>query len=103
MASLRGATRLDEPEELATQLSQLIQPSAPHLILELSELEFLTSVGLGAIVSAHNRARSFNGRVSVVNPQPEVANLLSITRVDQLASVYPTLEAARQALADTHT
>jgi len=103
VVTLRGATRLDEPEELAAQLSQLIQDSSPHLILELSDLVFLTSAGIGAIVSAHNRARTFNGRVSVVNPKPEVAGLLRLTRVDQLASVFPTLEAAWQALADTQT
>ena len=80
VVTLRGATHLGEAEE-----------------------EFLGSVGLNAIVTAHNRARTFNGRVSVVNPRPEVAELLSITRVDQLASVFPTLEAARQAPADTQT
>lgn len=103
VVTLRGATHLGEAEELNAQLSQLIQPAYPHLILDMSELEFLGSVGLNAIVTAHNRARTFNGRVSVVNPKPEVANLLSVTRVDQLASVFPTLEAARQAPADTQT
>ena len=100
VVTLRGATHLDEAEELNARLPQLIQRASPHLILDLSELEFLGSVGLNAIVTAHNRARTFNGRVSVVNPKPEVANLLSLTRVDQLASVFPTLEAARQALAE---
>lgn len=103
MVTLRGATHLDEAEELNARLPQLIQPAYPHLILDMSELEFLGSVGIGAIVTAHNRARTFNGRVSVVNPKPEVASLLRLTRVDQLASVFPTLEAARQALADTQT
>jgi len=103
VVTLRGATHLDEAEELNARLPQLIQPAYPHLILDMSELEFLGSVGIGAIVTAHNRARTFNGRVSVVNPKPEVASLLRLTRVDQLASVFPTLEAARQALADTQT
>ena len=100
VVTLRGATHLDEAEELSAQLPRLIQGACPHLILDMSKLEFLGSVGLNAIVTAHNRARTFNGRVSVVNPKPEVANLLSLTRVDQLALVFPTLEAARQALAE---
>jgi len=98
---LSGTARLEEAEELGARLAELLRPETPHLILELSGLRFLTSVGIGGLVSAHNRARRLNGRVSVVNPRPEVENLLRLTRVDQLLSIYPTLEAARRGVSNS--
>jgi anti-sigma B factor antagonist len=100
VVTLRGAARLEAAEELFAQLPRLVQLACPHLILDLSDLEFLTSIGIGAIVAAHNQARRVNGHVSVVNPRPDVAGVLRLTRVDQLVPIFPTLESAHQALTD---
>jgi anti-sigma B factor antagonist len=101
VVTLRGAARLEGAEELFTQLPLLVQPACPHLIIDLSGLNFLTSIGIGAIVAAHNQARDLNGHVSIVNPKPDVAGVLRLTRVDRLVPIFPTLESAQQALSDT--
>ena len=101
VVTLRGAVRLEGADDLAAELLLLIRRSSPHLILDLTELEFLSSIGIGAIVSAHNQARQLSGRVGMVNPTPAIAAMLRLTRIDRLVPIFPTLESARQAFSNT--
>jgi anti-sigma B factor antagonist len=95
---LAGTVAIHQSDELREQLRSVLTPSTPNLVLNLRDLEFVSSMGIAAIVAAHNDARNRGGRAALVSPRPAIAKLLSITRVDRLIPVYPSLEAALDAL-----
>jgi anti-sigma B factor antagonist len=50
-----------------------------RLVIDLDEVSFVDSTGLGALVAGFNVARSRGVAYSVINPQPAVRRALDIT------------------------
>ncbi|MFO0837474.1 MAG: STAS domain-containing protein [Phycisphaerae bacterium] len=98
VVGLIGAVRLDGAEQLQASLPALVTAAVPNLILDLSRLEFIASVGLAALVAAQRKSRSLRGATYIVNPTPSIAQLLKLTRIDQVIHSFPTLELAQAAM-----
>lgn len=98
VVGLVGSASIEESEELRATLEQLLSPATPHLVLDLSRLNYITSVGIGALVAAHHRTRHLNGRLVMVNPAPAIHRLLSLIHIDRLIDAYDTREAALAAV-----
>lgn len=81
-------SRLDASvaEELRHGLSQAIVAGAAHLV-DLSEVTFMDSSGLGALVSSLRAAGAKD--VAITGAQPAVRTVLRLTRVDRSIRVLP--------------
>ena len=90
----RGTAGMDEAGAIGPVLEQLAARRAPLVVLELSEMDFICSMALGAIISAHLKVRRYDGHVVLVDPQPIVRNLLEKTRLTKLFPIYPSVDAA---------
>ncbi len=99
IVALCGSVRLEIAEQLKIELPALVTQQTPNLIVDLSQLEFIGSVGIAAIVAAQRSARGLHGSVVIVNPIQPIQTLLRVTRVDQLIYVAPSLDAARARIA----
>lgn len=95
---IAGSVQLAEAEELAAQLPALVDQDTPSLLVDLSLLEFISSLGLSAFVNAHRRARDLSGSVHLAGARPAIAQLFRITRVSELIPTHATLDEARAAL-----
>ena len=60
----------------------------------LTQLEFLDSTGLGALIGAHKRAKEHGGRIRLVAHDGQILRLLRITGLLGVFSVYNTLDDA---------
>ncbi|MBL8879986.1 MAG: STAS domain-containing protein [Phycisphaerales bacterium] len=98
LVRLSGSASIEESEELRITLNQLVSDSAPNLVLDLSGLTYITSVGIGALVAAHHRTKKLSGRIVMVNPSPAIQRLLTLIHIDRLIDVFPTTDAALAAL-----
>lgn len=94
IAKIIGSANMVVSSDLKDQLLDLVKESPDRLILDLSELEFISSVGLGGIIAAHLRCRHHNGSVELAAPQPDILELLTITNLTSLFVVHETMEAA---------
>lgn len=76
--------------ELEARLEQL-QAARRTVLMDLSELEFMDSTGLGIMTRAINSSRS-DGWVFVIEPElaPQVRSLFRLTAVDQFAGIDGT-------------
>ncbi|NNH69426.1 STAS domain-containing protein [Nocardia uniformis] len=66
------------------------------LVIDLSEVSFLASAGMAALVAAHQRAGET--RIAVVADGPATGRQLKMTNLDQVFAMYPTLDQALTAL-----
>jgi anti-sigma B factor antagonist len=98
---LRGSASMDQSVALHRRLVELITADTPNLILDLTELDFISSAGLGAIVAANTHARAYGGCVRMVNPTSAIRTLLRVTHIDARIPIHDSLDAARGALATT--
>jgi len=72
--------------------------SAPTLILDLSDVPFIDSAALGALVSAHLSRQKANGKIALAGMNSQVKALLEMTRVSQFFNIYPSVQDAEQVM-----
>ncbi len=89
-----GSVSISEADRLREQLESLAAERVPVIILDLSEMDFICSLGLGAIISGHLKCRHHRGQIRLVKPLPQVRELLETTRLTKLFGVYDSVEAA---------
>ncbi len=72
--------------------------TAPRLLIDLSEVPFMDSAGLGALIGGIRRAREADGEVSVACSRPTLTRLLHTTGFDRIVPVTETVAEAAEAL-----
>jgi len=72
----------------------------PRLVIDLSDVPFMDSAGLGALIGGIRRAREHGGEVAVACSRPTLTRLLHTTGFDRIVPVTDTVEAAVTALGD---
>ncbi|PSW18141.1 anti-sigma factor antagonist [Photobacterium sanctipauli] len=75
-----------------SELEQLSESIGTHLVMDLSEVRFMDSSGLGAVMAVYKMLRG--KKISVVNPQRAVKELLKLTRMDKLITSFDSIEDA---------
>jgi len=89
-----GSADMAAAEELREGLQGLVDRQVPLIVIDLSELEFIGSMGLGAIVWGHLRSRHHQGEIRLVSPRPAVRQMLEITCLTKVFPIYETVEQA---------
>ena len=74
--------------------------TSAQLVIDLSEVPFMDSAGLGALIGGIRRAREHGGEVAVACSRPTLTRLLHTTGFDRIVPVTDTLEAAVAALGE---
>jgi anti-sigma B factor antagonist len=72
----------------------------PRLLIDLSDVPFMDSAGLGALIGGIRRAREAEGSVAVACNRPALSRLLHTTGFDRIVPVTESLDEARAALLD---
>jgi anti-anti-sigma factor len=89
-ADVTSVTRLDEA--LAVQTSG----QAVQLTIDAANLRYADSASMRTLVMAATKVRTRAGSVTLLDPQPPVARLLDLLRIDEMFSIR------RRAAGETH-
>ncbi len=76
------------------QIANLVNEQHPNLIIDMSQVNFVDSLGLAALVSGLKLCRKNQGVLKLTGLQPNVRLLFEITRLDQAFELYDDLESA---------
>jgi anti-anti-sigma factor len=94
LLSPRGELDLHSCHLFRDRLTDLMrQPDLP-LVLDLSDLQFIDSSGLGALLILLRAPVERRPRVVLSPANGAVARLLRTTRFDMLLTIHPSVEAA---------
>ena len=80
---LAGEIDVATAPRLRDRLVQLVTEGPPQLVVDLSGVTFIDSMGLGALISGLKRARAHDGDLRLAGASDHVARVLAITRLDQ--------------------
>jgi len=69
---------------------------SPHVVIDLTQVTFVDSSGLGALIVGRQNARERGGSMSLVAPPPAVRRLLGSTHLNDVFAIYDSMgEAVR--------
>lgn len=96
VAVVRLAGRLDftSVTDARDQFARAIAAGHRKLIVDLSKVEFVDSAGLGSLIGGMRTARQAGGDLRIANPSEQSRMLLSLTSLDQVLKISPTLKEA---------
>jgi len=64
------------------------------LIVDVSELDYIASAGVGALIGAIGVVQENQGNVIIVNPKPEIKRVLDLFGLPQICTIVDNMEAA---------
>jgi anti-sigma B factor antagonist len=101
LVSLKGRLSEAEGTKLSAKAAKRLggEGGARDLLLDLTEVEYMTSSAVGAVVGLYQKVRLGGGRMAVAAANERVHLLLEIAGLNQLLSLCKTVEEARAALA----
>lgn len=95
IVALKGSLLADvQTREILEQASALIQDGKVNFIIDMSQLKFINSSGLGMLLTCLLKARKNRGELILANVPEQVSNLLNITK---LSSVFSMAESVNDA------
>ena len=72
--------------------------NVPELIIDFSEVPYIDSAGLGAVVATYIGAQKAMRKLAFTGMNTQVKALIEMTHVDQLIKSYRTVQEAEAAL-----
>lgn len=79
---------------IKSQIANVVTEQQPNLVIDLSEVDFVDSLGLAALVSGLKLCRRHRGVLKLVGLQPNVRLLFEITRLDQAFELHEEVDSA---------
>jgi anti-sigma B factor antagonist len=75
---VNGDVDLTTSRRLRDDISQLVG-GGPHLVLDLTEVRFMDSAGLGALLATRSAVLEHGGSLAIRNPSSPVRQVLDVT------------------------
>lgn len=79
---------------LQEHLVEVLRDGSSSIVLDLSEVTFLDSTGLGVLITGLKRCRSADGDLVLVTAQPNVLKVLEITGLNDVFKVHDSVDDA---------
>ena len=83
---------------LTNSFNDNMEDGTLNFIMDLTDLQHINSSGLGVFITLLTKARKKGGELFLVNPSDYIRNLMLITKLNSIFSIYDTVEDARNAL-----
>lgn len=74
-------------------IGKCIEEGPKHIVLDLSQIDFVDSSGLGALVQLVKKAQTDGGSLQIVT-NPRVTQTVKLVRLEKFLSLQPTVEEA---------
>ena len=95
LLKLNGEVDVYTAPKLKSRLVDLVDQGKFKIVVDLEEVDFMDSSGLGVLVGGLKRVRSHEGAIALICTQE---NILKIFRITGLVKVFPIFENQDQAV-----
>ncbi|MBN1594664.1 STAS domain-containing protein [candidate division FCPU426 bacterium] len=95
VVKIKGFMSISNYMQFESILNQLIQKGSIKIILDLSELDYISSAGLGVILGSIKETQKLGGDIKVGGCSQEVRNILDVFGFTQVFTVSATPAAAK--------
>jgi len=90
--AVKGEVDLYTSPQLCEALERLVGEGASSIAVDMTDVGFMDSSGLGVLVGVLKRVQERGGRMALVAPREPVKKLLAISGLDSAFIVTPSLD-----------
>jgi anti-sigma B factor antagonist len=98
VVGVRGEVDVSSAPVLQQRLAELFRTAGSTIVVDLTDVSFLDSTGLGALVAARKSAADAGGALPLVCTSERILKLFTITGLDSTFDFHPSVTAALQSL-----
>ena len=80
--------------DLKVEMQRLFMEGKKNVLVDLSDVRFIDSSGLGALVSGFKNAISNQGNLKLSSLQPQVKSMFELTRLHRVFEIFPSSDDA---------
>jgi stage II sporulation protein AA (anti-sigma F factor antagonist) len=91
---LAGRMDIEGTGKVELKLTVATAVDRAHVIADLSDVTFMSSIGIGVLVRLAKTIRRRDGNLVLLNPQPIVRLVLEKTGIPGVIGLYDTMDAA---------
>jgi len=92
----------DESNQLRGVLKSLISEGHKNILVDLGEVPYIDSAGLGTLVAGFTSAQSAGGTMKLANLTKKITEQLHITKLVTVFEVFDSVEAGVRSFSDSH-
>ena len=81
-------------EEVKVEMRRLFESGTTDLIIDLKDVHFIDSSGLGVLVSGYKSASLLHGSLKLSNLQSQVKSMFELTRLHRVFDIFMTVDDA---------
>ena len=97
VAKIIGEANVHQTDELDRQLRVLTSLNPKVVVLDLSSMPYISSMGIGSLLRFRNDITHAGGTICVASLQKQVAEAFKLANIDRVLPVHATVEAALSA------
>jgi len=91
---LKGEIDLHVSPSVTASLNEMIDKKPERLVVDLSDVSYIDSAGLAALIEAMQRVEGYGGKFALSGLQETVRSIFEISRLDQVFQIFPHTNAA---------
>jgi len=95
---ITGRLDIEGADAIDLRFTALTSTARTFVIVDMAGVEFLASIGIATLIRSAKAVRLRQGNLVLLNPRPNVAQVLATMRINQILPVFDTLEEARAAV-----
>ena len=87
-----------EATEINEKINQLIDSDNKKIVIDLVNVDWMNSSGLGILIGAVTVLKNSNGCLCLINVSERIKNLLKITKLNTVFNIYENFDEAAAAI-----
>src|SRR2546430_16715827 len=91
---LKGEIDLHVSPSVTASLNAMIEKKPERLVVDLSDVTYIDSAGLAALIEAMQKVEAYGGKILLDGLEENVRAIFEIPRLDQVFQRFPEAEAA---------
>ncbi|KAA1416839.1 STAS domain-containing protein [Nocardioides humilatus] len=92
--STSGRFNMMSAPRVKTRIDETVAAGSARIVVDLSEVDFIDSSGLGALIGGLKTARQAGGDLRIAAAGEQVVTVLKLTNLDRILTPFDTVEDA---------
>src|SRR5205814_8097675 len=94
VVQVKGEIDVNDNPPVTAALTEVIEQKPERVVVDLSEVSYIESAGLAALIQAMQKVEGYGGKFMLSGLQETVRSIFEISRLDQVFQIFPDAAAA---------